>query len=121
MSETTTETTTTTKTRKTAPPTGSGTVDMTTKTQTAKRRTLHDLFHDPVAVRIARAKAHQSFMVPGAGEENALHKLRANMGDIEMVYHPGYGLIGKNKDEYFLTPSANVVVGYEADLKPVKR
>lgn len=82
-------------------------------TNVAKRKTLSDLFHEPCAVKIDHALMHQSFEIYGAGQSSTLSGKRPGLKDLEIVYHPGYGLIGKYNGKFFLAPSANVVVAHE--------
>lgn len=76
-----------------------------------KRKTLEELFHEPCAVAMGRALMHQAFQIPGAGTESTLSQARTKT--LEMVFHPEYGLIGRLKGKYFLSPSANVIVSHE--------
>lgn len=80
---------------------------------TPKRKTLEALFHEACAVELPSALMHQAFQVPGAGTENSLNTHRMRGKQFAMVYHPGYGLIGRINGRYFLTPSANVVAMWE--------
>lgn len=82
------------------------------KTET-KRKTLKELFEEPCTIQLSRALMHQSFHVPGAGQETTMSAARPGMRELKMVYHPGYGMIGFHKGEYFLAPSANLVVAHE--------
>jgi hypothetical protein len=89
----------------------------TTKTETktdTKRKTLKELFEEPCTIELSRALMHQSFHVPGAGQETTMSASRPGMRDLKLVYHLGYGVvIGYHKGEYFLTPGANTIVGHE--------
>lgn len=80
---------------------------------TPKRKTLAQLFNEACAVELPCALMNQAFQVPGAGVENSLNINRLKGKDFKMVYHPGYGLIGRLSGRYFLTPSANVVAMWE--------
>lgn len=79
----------------------------------AKRKTLAELFIEPCAVAVNRSLMHQAFQIPGAGTESSLSPGRPGLKELEIVYHPGYGLIGKMKGKYFLSPSPNVIVAHE--------
>ena len=78
-----------------------------------KRKTLKELYNDPCTVVIDRAFMHQSFQLPGAGQESTISAHRPQTRDLKVVYHPGYGLIGCLKGKYFLSPSANMIVAHE--------
>lgn len=78
-----------------------------------KRKTLKELFHESCTVALDRAFMHQSFQVPGAGQESTISAARPGTRDLKIVYHPGYGLIGFMKGKYFLAPSANIIVAHE--------
>lgn len=78
-----------------------------------KRKNLEELFNEPCTVRVDRTLMHQAFQVPFAGTESTLSPGRPGMRGLELVYHPGYGLIGLFKGHYFLSPSANVIVAHE--------
>lgn len=80
---------------------------------TPKRKTLEELFAEPCTVKVNNAMMHQAFQIPGGGTESSLNPGRPGLRDLELAYHPGYGLIGKLKGRYFLSPSANVIVGLE--------
>ncbi len=82
-----------------------------TKIDSRKRTTLQKLFNEPCAVEIKRSLMHQAFELPKAGVQSTLSAARTS--GLKMVYHPGYGLICELKGEYFLTPSANVIIGIE--------
>ena len=85
-----------------------------TKTETeVKRKTLAELFFEPCAIDVTRTLMHQGFQIPHATVESTLSAGRPGLKDLKMVYHPGYGLIGFYRGEYFLTPSANVIVAHE--------
>ena len=78
-----------------------------------KRKTLAELFSEPCTIKINNTLMHQAFQIPGAGTESSLNSGRPGMRELKLVYHPGYGLIGFHKGKYFLSPSANVIVGHE--------
>lgn len=78
-----------------------------------KRKTLAELFVEPIAILVNNTLMHQAFQIPGAGTESSLNPGRPGMRDLKLVYHPGYGLIGFHKGKYFLAPSANVIVAHE--------
>lgn len=86
-------------------------VEPTPVTKEIKRKTLKDLFNEPCTVKISRSLMHQAFQLEGGGVESTLSSKRA-VG-LEMVFHPGYGIIGCFKGKYFLAPSANAIVAYE--------
>lgn len=81
-----------------------------------KRAQLKDLFNDPSAIQLDRALMHQSFQIPGAGQESTISCHRPGMKGLEVVYHPVYGLIGFWRGEYFLSPSANVISAHEIPM-----
>lgn len=87
--------------------------DSKPETKEIKRKTLKDLFNAPEAITLDRAFMHQSFQVPGAGQESTISANRPGTKDLKLVYHPVYGLIGFMKGVYFLSPSANVIVAHE--------
>ena len=86
-----------------------------------KRKTLKELFNDPCAVLMDRAFMHQSFQVPGGGQESTISSGRPATRGVAIVYHPGYGLIGNANGKYFLAPSANVIVAHEDKAKAVDK
>lgn len=116
MTEETTTTTTETPKRGRPAKVAATAMTMTTSATPAAeptpKATLEQLFKDPRAVEIKRALMHQAFQVPGAGTESTLNASRTR--GLEMVYHPGYGLIGCLKGKYFLAPHANVIVAHES-------
>jgi hypothetical protein len=79
----------------------------------AKRKTLAELFNEPCTIAIDRTLMHQGFQIPGGSTESSLSGHRPGTRGLELVYHPGYGLIGFLKGKYFLSPSANVIVAHE--------
>jgi len=82
-----------------------------TEAKELKRKKLSELFTEPCAIAIDRSLMHQAFQIPNAGTESTLSKARTK--ELELVYHPGYGLIGKHKGKYFLSPAPNVIVAHE--------
>ncbi len=74
-------------------------------------KTLEQLFKESCAIPVERALMHQAFQIPGAGTESTLSAVRTK--NLSLVFHPGYGLIGKLNGKYFLSPSANVIVAHE--------
>jgi hypothetical protein len=81
---------------------------------TVKRKILKDLFNDPLTVKLDRAFMHQSFQIPGAGQESTISGTRPGTRGLEVVYHLVYAIfIGKLNGKYFLTPSANAISGHE--------
>ena len=83
------------------------------KSNVKKKRSLEDLFHDPLAVDVHHTLMHQAFQIPGAGTESSLNPSRPGLRELKMVYHPEFGLIGFMKGKYFLAPSHNVIVAHE--------
>ena len=79
------------------------------KKEKVKRKTLEDLFFEPCAVSIQHAHVHQASELPGT-TQNSLTSGRPGLGSLELVYHPGYGVIGYLKGNYFLCPAANVAL-----------
>lgn len=86
-----------------------------------KRKTLEQLFNEPCTVAIHHAQMHQAFAIPGAGVESTLSPGRPGTKDLKLVFHPGYGLIGFYKNEYFLSPHANVIAAFESASKRTLR
>lgn len=84
-----------------------------TETKELKRKKLSELFSESCTVKLDRTLMHQAFQIPGAGTESSLSKGRPGTKDLELVYHPGYGLIGFHKGKYFLSPAPNVIVAHE--------
>lgn len=78
-----------------------------------QRKTLAQLFIEPCTLKLDRALMHQAFQIPGGSTESTISSGRRATPGMEIVYHPGYGLIGKFKGSYFLAPAANVIVGHE--------
>ncbi len=92
------------------------TQDIETKKKTVKRKTFADLFNEPCAVLVDRAAVHQAAELPGT-TQNTLNRGRPGLNGLEVVYHPGYGLIGLLKGKYFLVPAANVSCVHESTIK----
>lgn len=88
-------------------------VQAVAKKETIKRKTLEELFNEPCTVVFDRALMHQAFQIPGGGTESTISTHRVGLRGLEIVFHPGYGLIGFFKGKYFLAPGANVIVGHE--------
>lgn len=83
-----------------------------------KRKKLKELFNDPLTVKLDRAFMHQSFQVPGGGQEATISSHRPGMADLEIVYHLIYGIfIGHLKGKYFMTPAANAICGHEDKIE----
>ena len=81
----------------------------TEKKQERARKTLRELFEEPIAIDVEASQLHQAFMLPGAGTESSLHPGRPGQKELKMRYHPIYGLIIFNKGKYTLTHGANVI------------
>jgi hypothetical protein len=84
-----------------------------TESEKPKRKSLAELSQESCTVEMHRGMLHQSADIPGAGMETSLNNARKGQRDMKLIYHPGYGLIGKANGKYFLIPSANIIIGYE--------
>lgn len=91
-----------------------------TEVKKVSRKTLKELFNEPCTIKLDRAFMHQAFTIPHAGTESTLSKGRPGSKDLDIVYHPGYGLIGYLKGKYFLSPTANVIVAHEEPMEQKK-
>ena len=78
-----------------------------------KHKTLAELYAEPCVVIMDRAAVHQAAELPGT-TQNTLSRGRPGLNGIELGYHPGYGLIGCLKGEWFLVPGANCSALYES-------
>lgn len=88
-------------------------VDKKKEPEEVKRKTLEKLFNEPCTIWINRGQLHQAFQIPGGSTENTISGHRRGTQGLELVYHPGYGLIGRLKGKYFITPGANLIYGAE--------
>ncbi len=77
----------------------------------SNRKTLEQIFNDPLSIDLERSQMHQAFQIPYAGTDSTLSSARTS--GLKLRYHPGYGLVGLHKGKYFISPSANVIVGHE--------